>query len=136
MELEFSSTLDSRIESADAAEEALHRIAQAAGFAESDYYFIGLAVREVVMNAVKHGNRFDPKKKIGLRIFFENRELVVEIGDEGEGFSVDNVPDPLAPENRVRGSGRGVLIAKNTMDEFRVIRSAEGTRVRMLKRLP
>lgn len=132
----FSSTLDSRIEAADDAEEAVHRIARAAGFPESDYYFIGLAVREVAMNAVKHGNRFDPQKKVELKIFFENHELAIEITDEGEGFNLEDIPDPLAPENRERGSGRGVLIARNTMDEFRVIRSREGTRVRIVKRLP
>jgi serine/threonine-protein kinase RsbW len=131
----FSSTLESRIESVEEAEESVHRFARAAEIAEADYYFIGLAVREIVMNAVKHGNKFDPRKKVGLHISINDGKLSIEITDQGEGFTLDDVPDPLLPENRERDSGRGVLIAKKIMDEFSVTRSRDGMQVWMAKRL-
>lgn len=133
----FSSTLDSIIESVESATKSVDRFAQDAGFGESDRYYICLAVREVLANAIKHGNRFDPSKKVGLRVSGNGRDLTIEISDEGEGFRLENVPDPMLAENRERTSGRGIKIARAFMDDFSVERESDGgTHVRMLKRLP
>jgi serine/threonine-protein kinase RsbW len=133
----FSATLDSVVEAVDSAEASLCAFAAKAGFGESDVYFMGLAVREVVVNAIKHGNRFDPDKKVGLKISLVGRDLVVEVTDQGEGFRLENVPDPLAPENRERESGRGIMMATRIMDEFSVTpNSPSGSCIRMAKRLP
>jgi serine/threonine-protein kinase RsbW len=133
----FSSTLDSVVESVDGAEESVRRVAREAGFEESDEYFIGLAVREILINAIKHGNRFDPNKKVGLRVSQSGRELTIEVADQGEGFQVESVPDPRLPENLERGSGRGIAMALAIMDEFSVDKNTSGgTHVRMMKRLP
>ena len=64
----FSSTLDSVVESVDVAEESARRCAHDAGFGDSDQFFIGLAIREILINAMKHGNRFDPGKKVGFEV--------------------------------------------------------------------
>lgn len=133
----FSATLDSKIESVESAAASVDRFAQDAGFEESDRYFISLAVREIVTNAIKHGNRFDPSKKIGLRISGEGRDLTIEVTDEGEGFQLENVPDPLLAENRERTSGRGIMLTRAFMDDFSVERRSQGgMHVKMVKRLP
>jgi serine/threonine-protein kinase RsbW len=133
----FSSTLDSVVESVDGAEESVRRFAQHAGFEESDQYFIGLAVREILINAIKHGNRFDQSKKVGLRLATNGGDLTIEVTDQGEGFRIESVPDPHLPENLERRSGRGIAMALAIMDEFSVDRnSPAGTHVRMAKRLP
>ena len=135
--LRFSATLDSTLDSVDAAEESVRRFAQEAGFEESDWYFIGLAVREILVNAVKHGNRFDPMKKVDLRLSSDDKELTVEIKDQGEGFRIEDVPDPRLEENLGRPSGRGLTLAKGIMDDFHIEASSPGgTCVRMSKLLP
>jgi serine/threonine-protein kinase RsbW len=133
----FSSTLDSTLESVDATEASVRSFAADAGFDESDTYFIGLAAREILVNAVKHGNRFDPNKKVDLRLSASVRELIVEIKDQGEGFRVEDVPDPRLPENLDRPSGRGLTLAKGIMDDFHIeANTPGGTYVRMSKLLP
>ena len=133
----FSSTLDSVAESVDGAEESVRRFAHDAGFEDSDQYFIGLAAREILINAIKHGNRFDESKKVGLRLSTDSNVLTIDVTDQGEGFRLENVPDPRLPENLERGSGRGITMALTIMDEFTVDRnSPSGTHVRMVKRLP
>lgn len=135
--LSFSSSLDSSPESVDDAEASVRRFAEDAGFDESDTYFIALAVREIYANAVKHGNRFDPAKKVDLRLTASEKELIVEVKDQGNGFNIDDVPDPRLPENLDKPSGRGLVLAKGIMDEFHIeANSPGGTYVRMSKLLP
>jgi serine/threonine-protein kinase RsbW len=133
----FSTTLDSVVESADGAEESVRQFAHDAGFEESDQYFIGLAAREILINAMKHGNRFDPGKKVGLSMSTSRGDLILEVTDQGDGFQLESVPDPRLPENLGRPSGRGIAMALAIMDEFSVDRNSRGgTHVRMVKRLP
>ncbi len=133
----FSLALESSLESVDLAEQSTLRYAEAVGFEEGDRFFIGLAVREIAVNAIKHGNRFDLDRKAHLRLSMNGAELIIEVTDEGNGFRLEDVPDPGLPENRDRRSGRGVTIAIGLMDEFSVDRNIPlGTHVRMMKRLP
>lgn len=135
--LSISSTIESTLESVDAAEESVRRFAEKAGFEESDWYFIGLAAREILVNAIKHGNRFDPAKKVELRLSADDRQLTIEIKDQGEGFRIEDVPDPRLEENLGRPSGRGLTLAKGIMDDFHIDASSQGgTYVRMSKLLP
>jgi serine/threonine-protein kinase RsbW len=132
----FSSTLDSVVESVDGAEESARRCAQDAGFGESDQFFIGLAIREILINAIKHGNRFDPGKKVGFEVSKDGQDLVMDVTDQGAGFEVGAVPDPLRPENLERKSGRGIAMARKIMDEVSVTANSPcGSHVRMVKRL-
>jgi len=135
VESELSSTLESTVESVDAAEESVRRFAQDAGFADEDVYFMGLAAREILVNAVVHGNRFDPNKKVTLQLSLEAGRFTIDVLDEGAGFECGAVPDPRLAENRERLSGRGIAMAKAIMDEFSVEKKLpRGTRVRMVKR--
>jgi serine/threonine-protein kinase RsbW len=132
----FSSTLDSIVESVDGAEESVRRCARDAGFGEPDQFFIGLAIREILINAMKHGNRFDPGKKVGFEVSLDGQDLIMDVTDEGAGFEIEAVPDPLSPENIERKSGRGIAMARKIMDEVSVTaNSPRGSHVRMVKRL-
>ncbi len=127
-------SLESTLDSVDQAEEMALDFAQGAGFPEDDQMKIGMAVREGMVNAVYHGNKWDPAKKAGLRLELEGRNLVIIITDEGPGFDLDTVPDPLADENLMKQSGRGIFLICSFMDELDVRRrSPKGTEMRMVK---
>jgi serine/threonine-protein kinase RsbW len=126
--------LDSTLESVDIAEEAVLKEAQEIGFNEDDLHKIGMSVRECMVNAVVHGNRYNARKKVHVMIQRTSDRLSIVIQDEGEGFDMADLPDPLANENLLRHSGRGLLLIQAFMDEFQ-IRSMEpkGTEVKMVK---
>jgi serine/threonine-protein kinase RsbW len=130
METHLESTLDS----VDTAEALVLQLAQDAGFEEEDLHKIGMAVREAMVNAVVHGNRYNLKKKVHLSVESTGDRLGITILDEGEGFEPAELPDPLAEENLLRQSGRGLLLIKAFVDEFDM-RKAEppmGTEVRLV----
>src|SRR5437763_17050954 len=97
--------LDSTLDSVDVAEEHVLHEARELGFDEDDQYRIGMAVRECMVNAVVHGNRYNARKKVHLTVSRSADRLTVAIADEGEGFDVSKLPDPLADENLLRHSG-------------------------------
>lgn len=111
------------------------RIAEEIGFEEEDLHKIGIAVREAAVNAVVHGNRYSSKKRVHLEVLQSPDSLKVRIGDEGDGFDRSSIPDPLADENLLRHSGRGMLLVQAFMDEFVIEpRSPKGTQVTLVKR--
>jgi serine/threonine-protein kinase RsbW len=128
--------LDSSLDSVDAAEAAVLRVAQDLGFPEEDQHQLGMAVRESMVNAVVHGNRYHARKKVHLTVLRSPDHLAVVIRDEGEGFDLNSLPDPLAEENLLKQSGRGLLLIQAFVDEFHVSRrDPAGTEVRMVKYL-
>jgi serine/threonine-protein kinase RsbW len=99
-----------------------------------------VAVRESVINAIKHGNRHDRSKFVTVEFTTtpatNPEELVVSIRDEGEGFEPEALADPLAPENLLKSSGRGIFFMRSFMDDVQLSRIPEGgMEVRMVKRL-
>jgi serine/threonine-protein kinase RsbW len=128
--------LDSTLESVDSAEELAVGVAQRAGFAEDDLMKIGMAVRESMVNAVVHGNRYNANKKVRFSVDKNAERFVVRIADQGEGFDFKNLPDPLAPQNLMRTSGRGIFLIRSFMDEFEIRRvEPAGTEVTLIKYL-
>jgi len=126
--------LESTLESVDSAEQTVISEAEALGFDEDDLHRVGIALRECMVNAVVHGNRYNARKKVHLKVIRTPESLTVVIGDEGDGFDPTAVPDPLAGENLLRGSGRGVMLMQAFMDEFQISkRSPQGTEVKMVK---
>jgi serine/threonine-protein kinase RsbW len=116
------------------------RMGQLAGLDEDAVHWIGVAVRESVINAIKHGNREDYGKLVTVEFTFSPpahpSELVVRVLDEGGGFDPQEVADPLAPENILKSSGRGIFFMRSFMDELTLRRGAEGgMEVRMVKKL-
>lgn len=129
-------TLESTLQSVDEAETIVLRAAQQAGLAEDDAQQVGMAVREVMVNAVVHGNRYNKKKRVHLDIDPSPTAFTVIIGDEGTGFDFSALPDPLSPENLLRQHGRGLLLVRAFMDDFHVQpREGGGTEVRLVKNL-
>ncbi len=130
-------TLGSTLDSVDEAEALATREAKKAGFDEDEQAQIGMAVRECMVNAVVHGNRYNGKKKVHLEIDRSPESLAFVIRDEGEGFDPSSIPDPLAPENLMRQSGRGILLIRAFMDEVDLHPGpGGGTEVRLVKNLP
>jgi serine/threonine-protein kinase RsbW len=116
------------------------RVGEMAGLDEESIHWIGVAVRESVINAIKHGNREDYRKVVGIEFVFTPRqaptELVIRVCDEGEGFEPGEVANPLAPENLLKSSGRGIFFMRSFMDDLSLRRRPEGgMEVRMVKKL-
>jgi serine/threonine-protein kinase RsbW len=130
-------TLETLLDSVDLAEDIVLRIADASGFGDEDCHKIGMSVREGVINAYKYGNQKSRNKKIHMTVELEPAKLVVRVCDEGPGFEMTEVPDPLAEENLLRTSGRGLFLMKAFMDEFVVQRGKNGgAKLVMAKRYP
>jgi serine/threonine-protein kinase RsbW len=118
--------LDSTLESVDSAEQLAVGMAEKVGFDEEDLMKIGMAVRESVVNAVVHGNRYNANKKVRFSVVQTPARFTIKVTDQGEGFNVEDLPDPLAPENLLRTSGRGIFLIRSFMDEFVLRRGASG----------
>ena len=128
-----SYTLDSTLETVNNAEEAAGRAAAEAGFDEEEVMKISMAVREAAVNAVLHGNGYDPNKKVTLAFERTPRDLVIIIRDQGPGLDLRKIPDPLAPENLLKTSGRGIFLIRSFMDVVEIHPSHAGTELRMIK---
>ncbi len=131
-----SYTLDSTLETVDNAEQAASRIAAAAGFDEDQIMQISMAVREAAVNAVLHGNAYDPNKKVNVEFHENGRDLIITIRDQGKGLDLANIPDPLAPENLLKTSGRGIFLIRSFMDEVQIQPSGTGTEIKLIKHVP
>ena len=130
-------TLETQVESVNLAEEMCLRVAEAAGFGEDDCYRIGMSVREGVINAFHYGNQERPEKKIHLAVDITPEKLIIHVLDEGTGFTLSDVPDPLAEENLLSTSGRGIFLMRAFMDEFDVVQGRTGgAEIVMSKKLP
>src|SRR3974377_2316445 len=129
--------LETQVESVNLEEEMCLRVAEAAGFGEDECYRIGMAVREGVINAFHYGNQEKPEKKIHLAIDLSSERMVIHVMDEGKGFRLVDVPDPLAEENLLSTSGRGIFLMRAFMDEFDVVSGKTGgAEIIMAKKLP
>lgn len=128
------------MESVAEIEAAADKLATEAGLDEDQCFHVTMAVREAAINAVLHGNEYNPAKQVA--VCFENtgKDLVFSISDQGKGlgadFDPDSLPDPLAPENILRGAGRGIFIIRSFMDEVRFRQLDPGTELTLIKHLP
>ena len=128
--------LESNLENVEQAEEAARTVCKQVGFDEETEFRIEMAVHEAVINAIHHGNKEDPSKKVYIKFIVSEDRLEVRVQDEGIGFNPGEVPDPLAKENLLNISGRGIFLVRKFMDEFRVESSpGKGTEVIMIKLL-
>jgi serine/threonine-protein kinase RsbW len=116
------------------------RMSHMAAFDEDAVHWVGVAVRESVINAIKHGNREDPGKLVTVEFAFtpidDPSQLVVRVTDQGEGFDPQEIADPLAPENILKSSGRGIFFMRSFMDDVQLSRApGGGMEVCMVKKL-
>jgi len=124
--LRFQSTY----EMLDFVQIASDHLGRLAGLDDDALHWVGVAVRESVINAIKHGNRGDERKHVHVEFIPLNASapagIAIRVRDEGTGFDPSELPDPLAPENVLKASGRGIFIIRNFMDEMVLQRAPEG----------
>ena len=134
--LEFTSAF----EMLDFVQVVSDHLARGVGLDEDALHWVSVAIRESVINAIKHGNRNDASKHVFVEFETarpsEVAELKIRVRDQGEGFDPGTLADPLAPENLLKSSGRGIFLIRNFMDDVQLERAPEGgMEIRMLKRV-
>lgn len=129
--LHFQSNMDSVAEIESIAE----KMAAHAGFDEDTTFHITMAVREAAVNAVLHGNEYDPGRQVTVGFEDTGSDLVFTIADQGKGVDPESLPDPLAEENLLRGTGRGIFLIRSFMDEVHFRQLHPGTELTLVKRL-
>jgi serine/threonine-protein kinase RsbW len=131
-----SFTLDSSIETVNKIEQTAELCAVRAGFDEDTVGNISMAIREAAVNAVLHGNAYDVNKTVKAEFEVTVGALTIRIADQGPGLDPDTIPDPLAPENILRGSGRGIFLIRAFMDEVHFRQLHPGTELTLIKHRP
>jgi serine/threonine-protein kinase RsbW len=102
-----------------------------AGYGERDRFAVRLSFEEAITNALKHGNRGDPGKRVSVQWQVEDEQVLAAVEDQGAGFDPDRLPDPFAPENLEKPSGRGVLLMRYYLSWVRY--NERGNRVTLCK---
>jgi serine/threonine-protein kinase RsbW len=126
--------LDSTLDTVDCVENMALEVARRAGFRGDRLTEICFAVHETTVNAVIHGNRYSPQKKVLVAITVSEAGLKITIDDEGDGFDAEALPDPLAAQELLQDHGRGVFLSRIFMDQYHVRRRATGgTEVTLIK---
>ncbi len=133
--LEFRSTFDML----DFVQVVSDHVGRMTGLDDEAIHWMGVAVRESVINAIKHGNANDQHKRVHVAFTPLASDcppgICIRVRDEGTGFDPSTLPDPLAPENLLKASGRGIFLIRSFMDEMVVQRAPEGgMEVVMVKR--
>lgn len=123
------------MESVAEIEAAADKLAEESGLDEDERFHVTMAVREAAVNAVLHGNEYDPGKKVDVSLENTGSALVFVISDQGKGVNPDTLPDPLAPENLLRGTGSGIFLIRSFMDEVHFRQLHPGTELTLVKRL-
>ena len=134
--LEFTSAF----EMLDCVQVVCDHVGRTLAMDDDTQHFVGVAIRESVINAIRHGNRNDASKRVFVEFSTERRadavHFMIRVRDEGEGFDPLAVADPLAPENLLKPSGRGIFLIRSFMDDVQLVNAPEGgTEMRMLKRV-
>jgi serine/threonine-protein kinase RsbW len=136
VKLEFTSSF----EMLDFVQVVCDHVSRGIGLDEDSSHWVSVAIRESVINAIKHGNRNDETKRVFVD--FETsmpaagNELTIRVRDQGEGFEPEEVADPLAPENLLKSSGRGIFLIRNFMDDVQLSKVPQGgMQISMTKRV-
>ncbi len=129
-------SITSRFENIEVAERVLRDLCTAAGFSEDDASPLVSALWEALANAIRHGNRNDPRRRVHVALTIGGGVATIAVEDEGPGFDPDAVPDPTKPENLLRANGRGIFFMRQLMDRVEFSRRPDGgTLVTMERRL-
>lgn len=124
----------SRIENIELVQVAIEASLDLLALDETTSHRIGLAVRECVANAIKHGNRENPDKRVEIDCTLAENQVIVRIEDEGDGFDPTDLPDPLKAENLLKPSGRGIFFMNQFMDEIHYTFGADGGTIVTMKK--
>jgi len=134
------STVEVRIRSSldytDLVENITNNLTFLAGCDSDPAYFIEMAVREIVINAIRHGNQYNLDKQVRIRFSFDAYKFEVQVQDQGNGFDFEHLPDPCDPSNLLKSSGRGIFLVRSFMDDFSLTYVPnQGTEVKFVKKL-
>jgi len=126
----------SRFEMLEVVQTVLNHLEGLLGFDEDASHYVSVAIRESVVNAIKHGNHLDETKTVEVKFTLHSKALEVRVSDKGAGFDPESVPNPVAEENLLKACGRGIFFMRSFMDEVAYsFPETGGTVVRMVKRL-
>ena len=129
--------VSSEVRLIDLVHSASEKVAELAGFDADEALNVGLAVREAVINAMLHGNHKDPSLQVEVTLETDRKQLRARVSDQGAGFDRKQMPDPTDGANRLRNSGRGLLLMEAFVDKVEFRRLPQGgTEVTMVKKLP
>jgi len=135
-ELQAHLILSSRFENIEVAERTLLDLCAQAECCGDDEYWLVTALREAVANAIRHGNRQDPTRKVQVDLAIQDGRVTMRVEDEGNGFDPAAVPDPTSPENLLRPSGRGIFYIRQFMSQVEFGRAPRGgTTLTMVRQL-
>jgi len=135
-ELHVDINIGSRFDNIDLVDVVTEAVLRHSGMDDESVERLGLAIREAVANGVQHGNKEQPEKRVTVSFVLEKGEVSIRIQDQGEGFDLDGLPDPLAPENLFKPRGRGILLMNSFMDEVNFeFDGDQGTAVTLRKRV-
>lgn len=109
--------ISSRFENIDLVDVVAEAFLRHARLVEETVERLGLAIREAVANGVQHGNKEDPTKRVTISFVLNSEEVKIQIQDEGDGFDLETLPDPLDPQNLFKPRGRGILLMNSFMDD-------------------
>ncbi len=107
--------LGSLFENIEVAERTLVDLCNEAGCPSDDEYWLVTALREALANAAKHGNKLNPALKVDIDYTVNPDRVEIRILDEGQGFDLNDVPDPTDAANLLRPSGRGIFYMNQFM---------------------
>lgn len=130
-DISFSKELTSDRKSLKLIEAMLEEIKQKFCISEELFYNLVITVTEAVNNAIIHGNKLDINKNVLVRVDCNNDQLKISVKDQGSGFNLDKISNPLLPENLLKESGRGIFIIKKIANQTEFSFSAEGTELIM-----
>ncbi len=132
----YTVTFPSHARYLEKAESITVQIAREAHFDNSNIDDFAIAITELFNNAIHHGNQHDETKTVTLTYRLLKDGLQVSVKDQGSGFNPDELKDPLAPENLLAESGRGIYLVKHLMDNIRFNIDDQGTEVVVFKAFP
>jgi len=125
----YTLQLPSKMESITLVENMIEEVADKHHIAEDTFANMMTCLSEAVINAIVHGNKLDPGKKVIVNADVEERRAIWSVTDEGNGFDYNNLPDPTAAENLENLTGRGVFIIKHLADQC--VFNAKGNEVEL-----
>ena len=135
-DLHVDINIGSRFENIDLVDVVADAMMRFIGLEDESVERLGLAIREAVANGVQHGNSENPAKRVTISFVLNQERLKIQIKDEGEGFDLDSLPDPLDPQNLFKPRGRGILLMNSFMDHVDYeFKSGVGTTVTLEKKI-
>lgn len=110
--------ISSKVENLRLVEKLVDEVSAQYNLSTEVYGNILISCIEAANNAISHGNKLDPEKNVSMKVVLKGKTLTITTKDEGKGFNFNNIPDPTAPENIEKVSGRGIFLMEQLSDNL------------------